>query len=174
METSNNSGRTVLQAPEYAPVKENEQVLWSLGITPDHIAALPMIVHTGNAFLVLEVRNREVLHSLRPVAIPIRLLSEQYGLSGYCVFCRHTDEQVDATACIFSASPQEPASRHQIPAAGALACYLYDIAMIKKEEMVIFQGYSPKPATMTRLVVHLHVQEGKICSLEPVTDEPVH
>lgn len=174
METNESGGRTVLHAPEYAPVKENEQVLWSLGITPDHIAALPMIVNTGTAFLMLEVRNKEVLQSLRPVAIPMRLLSEQYGLAGYCIFCRHTGGQADATACIFTFSAHEPASLYQVPAAGALACYLYDIAMIKKEEMVISQGYCPKPDAMTRLVVHLHLQEGKIFSLQPVADEPVH
>ncbi|NII27241.1 PhzF family phenazine biosynthesis protein [Pseudoflavitalea sp. X16] len=174
MKTKSDKKGTVLQAPEYAPVKENEQVLWSLGITPDHIAALPMIVNTGTAFLVLEVRNKEVLQSLRPVAIPLRLLLEQYGLAGYCVFCRHTGGQADATACIFTASPQEPASLYQVPAAGALACYLYDIVMIKKEEMVISLGYCPRPDVMTRLVVHLHLQEGKIFSLQPVADEPVH
>lgn len=174
MKTKSDKEGTVLQAPEYAPVKENEQVLWSLGITPDHIAALPMIVNTGTAFLVLEVRNKEVLPSLRPVTIPIRLLSEQYSLAGYCIFCRHTGGPAEATACIFTASPHEPASHYLIPAAGALACYLYDIAMIKKEEMVVSLGNCPKPDAITRLVVHLHVQEGKIFSLQSVADEPVH
>lgn len=164
----------VLQAPEYTPVKENEQVLWSLGITPDHIAALPIIVYTGTAFLVLEVRNKEVLGSLRPVADSMRVLSDQYGLAGYCIFCRHTGEQADATACTFTPPRQESAARYYVPAAGALACYLYDIAMVKKEEMIIFQGYFPDPKAVTRIAVHLHVHEGRIYSLQSAMAEPVH
>ncbi len=112
-----------LPAPEYAPVKENEQVLLSLGITADHIAALPMIVHTGAAFLLLEVKTREILQSLQPALESIRLLSEQYNLSGYFIFYRHTGNQADAVVRILSVCrmsrqkgnmPQLPGRLHAI------------------------------------------------------------
>lgn len=162
-----------LQAPEYSPVKENEQVLLSLGITADHIAALPMIVSTGTVFLLLEVRNNEILQSLQPVPDNMRLLSDQYNLSGYCIFCRNTGKQADATARAFTAPSHEPAAGSDIPAAGALACYLYDIAMIKKDKMVILQGYFPGSPALTRIVVHLHLHDGKIFSLQPGIMEPI-
>ncbi len=162
-----------LPAPEYAPVKENEQVLLSLGITADHIAALPMIVHTGAAFLLLEVRNREILQSLHPALDNIRLLSEQYSLSGYCIFYRHTGNQADAVVRILTALPDEPAKGHHASAAGALACYLYDIAMIKKEEMVIIHAHSSESTSTGRMAVHLHIQEGKIFSLQTGVIAPV-
>jgi predicted PhzF superfamily epimerase YddE/YHI9 len=167
-----NAGAT-LHAPEYSPVKENEQVLLSLGITADHIAALPMIVNTGTVFLLLEVRNHEVLKSLQPVPDNMRLLSDQYSLSGYCIFCRNTGKQADATARTFTAFSNEPTAVSGVPAAGALACYLYDIAMIKKDEMVILHGYLPGSPALTRIAVHLHLHDGKISSLQPGIMEPV-
>ena len=162
----------ILPAPEYAPVKENEQVLLSLGITADHIAALPMIVHTGAAFLLLEVRTREILQSLQPALETIRLLSDQYGLSGYCIFYRHTGNQADAVVRILTAVSNGPAMGHSASAAGALACYLYDIAMIKKDEMVIIHAHSPESPSSGRMAVHLHIQEGKIFSLQTGIIEP--
>jgi predicted PhzF superfamily epimerase YddE/YHI9 len=163
----------ILPAPEYAPVRENEQVLLSLGITADHIAALPMIVHSGAAFLLLEVRTREILQSLQPALEIIRQLSGQYGLSGYCIFYRHTGNQADAVVrIILTAVPNGPAVGHSASAAGALACYLYDIAMIKKDEMVIIHAHSPESPSSGRMAVHLHIQEGKIFSLQTGIIEP--
>jgi|GEM_PF-1178309 len=162
----------ILPAPEYAPVKENEQVLLSLGITADHIAALPMIVHTGAAFLLLEVKTREVLQSLQPAVESIRLLSDQYSLSGYCIFYRHTGNQADAVAR-FLTVPNGPAMEHQASAAGALGCYLYDIAMIKKDEMVILPANSAESPTSGPMAVHLHIQEGKIFSLQTGITAPI-
>lgn len=173
METKNIGEDPVLHAPEYSPVKENEQVLLSLGITADHIAALPMIVNTGDAFLLLEVRTPEVLQALHPVPDSIRLLADQYSLSGYCIFCRYDGKQADATARTFLASSPDETTGPGIQAAGALACYLYDIAMIKKEMMVIFHDFPPQSPATTRIVVHLHTEQGKIHSLEPGTLEPV-
>lgn len=173
METKNVGEGAVLHAPEYSPVKENEQVLLALGITADHIAALPMIVNTGEAFLLLEVRNPEILQSLRPVSDSIRLLADQYSLAGYCVFCRRDGKQADATARTFPVLSPDTTAVPGVPAAGALACYLYDIAMIKKESMVIFHDFPPQSPATARIVVHLHTQQGKIHSLEPGVLEPV-
>jgi predicted PhzF superfamily epimerase YddE/YHI9 len=163
----------VLYAPEYAPVKENEQVLLSLGINADHIAALPMIVNTGEAFLLLEVRNSEVLQSLRSEPELMRLLSEQYGLSAYCLFSRDIGEQADATTSMFTFRKDGPDEVSRELAAGALACYLYDIAMIKKENMVILQGVFVSPPAPTRIHIHLQLSEGKILSLQPGVVVPI-
>lgn len=173
METNNSPEHAILHAPEYAPIKENEQVLLSLGITADHIAALPIIVHTDDVFLLLEVRNRHTLQSLQPVPELIRPLSDQYHLAGYCIFCRDADKQADGIARIFTAFSPQPVGDPGTRAAGALACYLYDIAMIKKDVMVIFHDPSPDLPFACRITVHLHIHEGKILSLQSGMMEPV-
>lgn len=155
-----------VQAPEYAPIRENEQFLLALGITADHIAALPMIVKTGTAFLLLEVRTHEMLAQLRPAADSLQLLSEQYNLAGCCIFCRPTGQEPDALARMVTFS-LVPETEPDIQAACALACYLYDIAMIKKNDMVILQVDAPPGAGPVRLVVHLQLYQGKIVALQP-------
>ena len=173
MEANNSPEHAILHAPEYAPIKENEQVLLSLGITADHIAALPIIVHTDDVFLLLEVRTGDILQSLRPIPALIRVLSDQYHLAGYCIFCRNVGKQADATARLFTAFSWEPAGDPGSRAAGALACYLYDIAMVKKDVMVILHDPSPDSPVTGRITVHLHIHEGKIVSLQSGMMEPV-
>ena len=169
--TGTDSG--TLHAPEYSPIRENEQVLLSLGINPDHIAALPMIVNTGDAFLLLEVRNSVILQSLQPEPDSVRLLTEQYHLSGYCIFSRDVPEQADATTRMIASHLDEPVEIPREAAAGALGCYLYDIAMIKKEDMVVLQGFFLSPPIPTRIHVHLELHDGKIVGLHTGIITPV-
>lgn len=153
-----------VHAPEYAPVKENEMVLMSLGLNADHIAALPMIVNTGDAFLLLEVKKAEVLKSLQPEANNMRHLSDQYGLSGFCIFLQG-GENADASCRIFMPLPGgSPDEGTRKLAAGALACYLYDIAMIKKDLIVVKQGFYSKPPNPMTVHVKLTLLDGKIQS----------
>jgi predicted PhzF superfamily epimerase YddE/YHI9 len=170
METNNVIEATKISnsvhAPEYAPVKENEQVLLALGITADHIAALPMIVNTGNTFLLLEARNKEVLQKLQPDMNGLRQLAQQYDLSGYCIFIREKD-RVDATALMFGTLPDMAAEASGKLGAGALACYLYDIAMIKKELAVIREGFPVSPQQERTLQIRLILDQGKIQSWQP-------
>jgi predicted PhzF superfamily epimerase YddE/YHI9 len=160
-----------VHAPEYAPVKENEQVLHSLGITADQIAALPMIVNTGNAFLLLEARNEGVLQKLQPDMNGLRLLAQQYGLSGYCIFIREKGT-IDATALMFGTLPEMAKEASGNLGAGALACYLYDIAMIKQELMVIREGFPVSPEQACILRIRLLLSQGKIQSWQPESSIP--
>jgi len=157
-----------VHAPEYAPVKENEQALMSLGITADHIAALPMVVNTGNAFLLLELRNSSVLRKLQPDVSSLQALAAQYQLSGYCIFVRENDG-ADATAYLLGTRSDMAAEASGHLGAGALACYLYDIAMIKKERMVIRQFFPVSPEAMQTLSVRLVLSGGKIQAWQPET-----
>lgn len=175
METNNVIESTKISnsvhAPEYAPVKENEQVLAGMGITADHIAALPMIVNTGNAFLLLEARNEEVLQKLQPEMSGLRRLAQQYGLSGYCIFIREK-EGTDATALMFGTLPDMAEEASGNLGAGALACYLYDIAMIKKELMIIREGFPVSPQQIRILQIRLLLDQGKIQSWQPEPGAP--
>lgn len=151
--------------PEYAPIKENEQVLLSLGITADHIAALPLIVKTGQPYILLEVKSQEILAGLHLVPEHQHFLQEQYALAGYCIFYRDKSRAADAHARIFLLDPSLPAAPG-MEAASALACYLYDIAMVKKSEMTILQTASPDRSMPARISVQLHIRDGKILSLD--------
>lgn len=165
----------LLPPPEYLPVKENEQVLLSLGITADHIAALPIIVQTGGNYLVQEVRNPDVLQALRPAPETMQLLAAQYGLAGFCVFCRNGGTKGDAILRYLSAMPDDPLPNHLAPTC-ALACYLYDIAMIKRDALTIDYWTSATPAGLARpepMVVHLVIREGKIATVDPHLVEPM-
>jgi PhzF family phenazine biosynthesis protein len=165
METNNVIGPTKIsntaQAPQYMPVKENEQVLLALGISADHIAALPMIVNTGDSFLLLEMRNREALEALQPDTNGMRLLAKQYGLCCYCVFIRG-QKDTDAIARVVDTRLEPAPGSSAGMAAGALACYLYDIAMVKQENMVIRQ--TPAAAGPSLIQVRLALSNGKIQS----------
>ncbi|MDF2189512.1 hypothetical protein [Paraflavitalea sp. CAU 1676] len=165
----------LLPPPVYAPVKENEQVLLSLGITADHIAALPMIVESGAAFLVLELRNADHFRLLQPVPETVSLLAQQYGLAGYCIFCRNTDHAADAFIRYFGVIPEATANSHPALPASALTCYLYDIAMIKKDEMSIYISSADtdnRPGAIEHVQVRLVLKDGKIKAVQPGVPEP--
>ncbi|WP_276481956.1 hypothetical protein [Paraflavitalea pollutisoli] len=170
---------TVLPPPAYTPVRENEQVLLSLGITADHIAALPLIVQNGAAaFLVLEIRSEEVLPLLQPVSSVMHMLAVQYQLAGYCLFYRHQGSRDEVVALPYTLplADEMPTADHAevaltiatpALATAALACYLYDIAMIKKEVVhlhLIDQAAGAEDAVSARL----HVQDGKIQGVSPM------
>lgn len=171
---------TMLPPPVYSPVRENEQVLLSLGITADHIAALPMIVQNGApAFMVLELRSEEVLPLLQPESSVMQMLAAQYQLSGYCLFYRHEGRNEEVVALPYPMQPQEelPGTDHgdtvvtmntPVLATAALACYLFDIAMIKKEVMRL-QLLDAPMGTSDTVAARLHVQEGKIQGVSPLS-----
>jgi predicted PhzF superfamily epimerase YddE/YHI9 len=169
METNNVIGPTkissAIQAPEYTPVKENEQVLLALGLTADHIAALPMIVNTGANFLLLEARNQDALNAVKPDNAAISLLTQQHDLLCYCVFIR-AEHKIDAVMHIIDTGRNGQPHSSEVMAAGALACYLYDIAMIKKENLVI-RLFDITGADTSTIAIRLELNNGKIQSWQP-------
>lgn len=171
---------TMLPPPTYTPVRENEQVLLSLGITADHIAALPLIVQNGSpAFLVLEVRSEEVLPLVQPVSSVMQLLAAQYQLAGYCLFYRHEGKNDDVVAMPYVLTPEDEmpdvdpsavlTTHTSTLATAALACYLYDIAMIKTEVQRL-RLLDKKGTHGDAVTARLHVHEGKIQGVSPSTD----
>lgn len=175
----------MLPPPAYTPIKENEQVLLSFGITADHIAALPLIVQSGPAFLVLEIRSEEVLPLLRPVAPAMELLAAQYHLAGFCLFYRNNGQDDEVEVRLFPGIREqrgagrglkkEPEWEIHDPihhCAAAMVCYLYDIAMIKKEVMRLHIKGQPEQTSRPDIpvAVRLQLRDGKIRGIFPVTD----
>lgn len=143
-------------------------VLSSLGMSENDldIRVSPILVNTGNSFVVVGVKDGAILSKLNPDFDLISAISEKLDLIGYYVFT--TDEKItdkDASTRMFApryAIEEESATGM---AAGPLACVLHGHLNIKKDTMVIEQGKFMSPASPSRITVELSVANGQIQSL---------
>ncbi|MFT4606851.1 MAG: PhzF family phenazine biosynthesis protein [Urechidicola sp.] len=143
-------------------------VLQSLGITESDLnnSISPILVNTGNSFIVIGVKDGATLRGLKPDFDLISVISEKLDLIGYYLFT--TDNNVtdkDATTRMFApryAIKEESATGM---AAGPLACVLYDYSQVSKDIFLIEQGQFMEPASPSLITVELCVEKGKIKSL---------
>jgi len=142
--------------------------LQSLGITENDLDSSigPILVNTGNSFIVVGVKDGASLRELKPDFDLISVISEKLDLIGYYVFT--TDSNVtdkDATTRMFApryAIEEESATGM---AAGPLACVLYDHLHIGKDTLLIEQGRFMEPASPSLITVELSVENDKIQNL---------
>jgi PhzF family phenazine biosynthesis protein len=143
-------------------------VLKSLGIAESDLDdnVNPLLVNTGNSFIVINVKDGRTLRDLKPNFDLISHISEKLDLIGYYVFTtdnKATDK--DATTRMFApryAIEEESATGM---AAGPLACVLHDHLSITKETLIIEQGCFMTPLSPSLITVELAVENGKIQSL---------
>ena len=126
----------------------------------------PILVSTGNRFIIVGVRNGAVLQSIEPDFSAIKAISDTLDLIGYYVFTTdpHAADR-DATTRMFApryAIEEEAATGM---AAGPLACLLHDHLNVEKEVIVIEQGKFMKPASPSVITVELQTQSNKITGL---------
>ena len=142
--------------------------LQSLGITESDLDSRigPILVNTGNSFIVVGVKDGASLRELKPDFDLISVISEKLDLIGYYVFT--TDRNVtdkDATTRMFApryAIEEESATGM---AAGPLACVLHDYLQIGKDVLLIEQGRFMEPASPSLITVELSVENDKIQNL---------
>lgn len=153
-------------APRYEScVDDKDAILASLGLSPEQLIADPMLVNTGNSFIVVGVDNANTLKSIIPHQEQINRLSEKYDLIGYYVYTRETSiGGRDAGTRMFAPryGIEEEAATGM--AAGPLACFLRDKMGILKESIIIEQGYhmaKPSPSVIT---VNLQLEKDAITS----------
>jgi PhzF family phenazine biosynthesis protein len=157
-------------APGYIPLDAQtiQEALRSLGITSSSLlpGCEPMVVNTGNSFLLIPLRDEAALKSLVPDAAPMEAVSEKLDLVGYYPFTLQTQVQGrDAAARMFAPryGIQEESATGM--AAGPLACFLHDRLHIRKERLVLEQGRlmpSPSPG---EILVELKLEDGRIAGL---------
>ncbi|MGB3799049.1 MAG: PhzF family phenazine biosynthesis protein [Lewinella sp.] len=156
-------------APTYTEVKDQlESILTSLRLESSQLVTdLPVqVVNTGNAFLIIPVTSSQVLTQLSPDFDRIGEISEQLGLIGYYVFTTDTErEDLDATTRMFAPHYGIREESGTGMAAGPLACYLRDVAKIKKARFKIQQGKFMEKASKSLIIVDLDQQNDKINSL---------
>jgi len=144
---------------------KSEDILESLGLANADLDARlgPVLVNTGNNFVVVGVSSGEVLANLKPNFEKITEISEKLDLIGYYIFT--TDELAtnnDATARMFAPRYAIEEEAGTGMAAGPLASVLYDFFNVKKETLYIDQGYYMAPASPSLITVKLNLEEDEI------------
>jgi PhzF family phenazine biosynthesis protein len=143
-------------------------VLQSLGITERDLDGniSPILVNTGNSFIVVGVKDGATLCHLRPDFNLISVISEKLDLIGYYVFTTDSNAtDKDATTRMFApryAIQEESATGM---AAGPLACVLHDHLHIEKDTFLLEQGRFMEPASPSLITVELSVENGEIQNL---------
>lgn len=144
-------------APRYQQVEQEHQaVLQSLGLKNEDILNGPMLVNTGNNFIVLGVQNGQTLAAIQPQQDLIREVSERLDLIGYYIYALDTDVAGrDATTRMFAPRYGIAEEAATGMAAGPLACYLHDHCDIRKSHYQIEQGrHMPAPSPS---LIHVHL-----------------
>lgn len=143
-------------------------VLASLGLTSRALDPRldPLLVNTGNSFVVVAVKDKETLAGLTPQQEAISAISDRLDLIGYYIFTEDgAGTGANATTRMFApryAIAEEAATGM---AAGPLACVLYDKLGCRQSRMVIEQGHFMDPASPSVITVDLNLEEGAIKGL---------
>jgi PhzF family phenazine biosynthesis protein len=143
-------------------------VLQSLGITESDLSAGigPILVNTGNSFIVVGVKDGATLSGLNPDFDLISAISEKLDLIGYYVFTTDSNAtDKDATTRMFApryAIEEESATGM---AAGPLACVLHDHLHIEKDTFQIEQGRFMEPESPSLITVELSIENGEVQNL---------
>jgi PhzF family phenazine biosynthesis protein len=133
-------------APTYTEIATGDpmqQVLDALQLQAGDLIAgpPPAVVHTGNAFLVAGVRERECLAAIQPRLEQIHHLSDVYDLIGFYVFCLQPDiPGRQAAARMFAPRYGINEEAATGMAAGPLACWLHDRLGMAQTRFALEQG----------------------------------
>lgn len=126
----------------------------------------PLVVNTGNSFLVVPVASERALATVSPDQAAIERISEKLDLIGYYAFTLETQVPGrDAAARMFAPRFGIPEEAATGMAAGPLACYLFDYIGIKKERIIIEQGRLMTPPSPSEIIVELTLNRGEITRL---------
>jgi PhzF family phenazine biosynthesis protein len=155
--------------PKYSKVKnEKNDILSTLALSSSDLmnGLSPVIVNTGNAFLIVPLRNENAVALVKPDFEAITKLCEEYDLIGYYVFSTDAkDQERDAGTRMFAPRYGIKEESATGMAAGPLACYLYDKSGINKDVFLIEQGHLMKPPSPSLITVKLILEDGKITGL---------
>ena len=160
------------RAPRYTPVAVTSElgsrVIASLGITQAQLlgGVAPLVVNTGNAFLLVGLSDERSVAELRPHLNLVESLSDELDLIGYYVFSTTTKVQGrHAGARMFAPRFGISEEAGTGMAAGPLACLLHDYLGIEDREILIEQGWLMQPPSPSVIKVVLEIAGGKISRL---------
>jgi PhzF family phenazine biosynthesis protein len=155
------------RAPTFTePSSPRDEILQSLHISQDALLPKlePAVVNTGNAFLVISVKDETALARIDYDRDAVYKISEQLGLIGYYLYTP-ANGLFDATTRMFAPLYGIDEEAGTGMAAGPLACYMNKIAKNKKEIFQIQQGLlMPKPSP-SLIEVELEMEGSEIKGL---------
>jgi len=156
-------------SPSYEYVGDRkDEVLRSLGIADSGLIAnyRPIIVNTGNSFMLVHMNNTEAVTQVSPDFEAINKISEEYGLIGYYIFSEMTEMPGrDAGARMFAPRYGIKEESATGMAAGPLASFLHDKMKISKNVFLIEQGHLMIPESPSVITVKLDLHKQKINKL---------
>ncbi len=154
-------------APKYKNIESHHStILSSLGVTEQDLLVAPKLVNTGNSFVIVGVKNQQLLSQLKPDLKAIASVSDSLDLIGYYVFTEETNQPGrDVAARMIAPRYGIDEEAGTGMAAGPMACYLYDQMGIKKDRFIIEQGYLMQPPSPSVIDVDLEIAGGSITSL---------
>ena len=144
-------------APKYTAIKKHHhEVLNSIGVTEQEVIDSPLLVNTGNSFVIIGVKNRTIITQLQLDFEAIASISKQLDLIGYYVYTNETaDKENDVSTRMFFPRYGVDEEAATGMAAGPMACYLYDKMGIKKNRFNIEQGYFMPTPSASKIVIDL-------------------
>lgn len=128
-----------------------EQLVLSIGLNPASmpLASEPLVVSTGAAFLLIQLRDRQQLASLVPNRRAIDVISNRLDVIGYYCYVREPGQDYDVAARMFAPAYGIDEESATGMAAGALTAYLHRETGIIHH--TIAQGDWMRPASPSRL-----------------------
>jgi len=151
-------------APKFISVeKYHSNILDSINISEQQLASTPMVVDTGNRFLIIGLENQHTLSRLMKDTVAIETISEELNLIGYYIFTTETNKAGrDASTRMFAPRYGIDEEAGTGMAAGPLASYLYDVLGIRKKQFNIEQGYLMQSPSPSVIEVNLETNDSSI------------
>lgn len=137
-------------APQYRELSDSdlEALRRSLGLPADRdwMPARPMVVNTGENFLLLPLSNAEEVARLQPDMDAVTALSKKHQLIGYYVFSTETSSaDRHAGARMFAPLYGIPEESATGMGAGPCACFMADVMGYGLDTLFIEQGRFMEP-----------------------------
>jgi PhzF family phenazine biosynthesis protein len=156
-------------APRYEDITPADplhaRALSALGIDMTALApgAVPVVVDTGNRFLLLPMAHEHDLASLHADLAQVARLSEDLDLIGFYPFVRASRHPGrHAGTRMFAPRYGIPEEAGTGMAAGPLACWLHDRGGLRQDHLTIEQGRFMTPPSPSVIEVRLQRNDGRI------------
>jgi len=151
------------KAPRFEyPSHDLEIILRSLQIGEKDLlpGLMPAIVNTGNAFLIIPIRDEAILSDIRYNREVVNQLSASYGLIGFYLYTH--SNHFDATTRMFAPYYGIDEEAATGMAAGPLACYLREKEKKDQLKFRIEQGRFMELPSPSLIEVYLELTGGHI------------
>lgn len=155
--------------PTYFEIVDKEKIAKTLNIDIDSfVENLPIqIVSTGLRDIIIPLKNKKMLESIKPDFNSIAKISKEYNIIGYHVFALESsdDEIIHCRnlAPLYGIDEESATGTSN----GALCCYLFKYKRLNSNQLsslVIKQGYlMGKPS---EIIVNLEVENDKIIGVK--------